>query len=88
LENIDEQRICTMNVVNTSFETTTKPKGMLLVHLEGNDGRTRVKRNHQSCLRHMGLPYFVVKGWVTRFLPIQEPIVFCFVLELDLGFWT
>jgi hypothetical protein len=47
---------------DTSFGTATKPKGTILVHLEGNDGRTRVKRNHQSCLRHVGLPYFVVKG--------------------------
>jgi hypothetical protein len=49
-----------------------RPKGMVLVHLEGNDGRIRVKGNHQSCLR----PYFVVKGWVTRFLFIHLPIFF------------
>jgi hypothetical protein len=64
LGNADQRRICAMDVArwDTSFETATKPKGTVLVHLEGNDGRTRVKRNHQSCLRHEGLPYFVVKG--------------------------
>jgi hypothetical protein len=35
---------------------------MILVHLEGNDCRTRNKRNYQSCLRHVGSLYFVVKG--------------------------
>ena len=64
LENANKGRICAMNVAkrDTSFETATRPKGMVVVHLEGNDGRTRVKRNHQSCLGHMGSPYFVVKG--------------------------
>jgi hypothetical protein len=64
LGNANQGRICATNVArwDTSFETTTKPKGTVLVHLDGNDGRTRVKHNHQSCLRHEGLPYFVVKG--------------------------
>jgi hypothetical protein len=61
---------------------------MVLAHLKGNDGRTRAKSNHQSCLRHVGLPYFVVKGWVTGCLLIHQPVVFCFELALDLGFWT
>jgi hypothetical protein len=74
--------------LDTSFGIATRPKGMVLVHLEGNDGRTRVKRNHQSCLRHVGSPYFVVKGWVTGCLFIHQPIIFCFVLALALGFWT
>jgi hypothetical protein len=89
LENVDQGRICATNVArwDTSFRTATRPKGMVLVHLEGNDGRTRVKCNHQSCLRHMGSLYFVVKGWVTGCLFIHQPIGFCFVLALDLGFW-
>jgi hypothetical protein len=73
---------------DTSFKTTTRPRGKVLVHLEGNDDRARVKRNHQSCLRYVGLSYFVVKGWVAGCLLIHQPIVFCFVLALDLGFWT
>jgi hypothetical protein len=56
---------------------------MVVVHLEGNDGRIRVKRNHQSCLRHVCSPYFVVKGWVIRSLFIHQSTVFCFVLALD-----
>jgi hypothetical protein len=64
LGNADQGRIWAMDVarLDTSFGTTTRPKGMVLVHLEENDGKTRVKRNHQSCLRHVGSPYFVVKG--------------------------
>jgi hypothetical protein len=48
LGNADQGRICTTDVARwgTSFRTSTRPKGMVLVHLEGNDGRTRVKRNH------------------------------------------
>jgi hypothetical protein len=90
LGNADQGRICAMDVArwDTSFGTATKPKGTVLVHLEGNDGKTRVKRNHQSCLRHVGSPYFVVKGWVTRCLFIHQPAVFCFVLALALGSWT
>jgi hypothetical protein len=90
LENADQGRICATDVArwDTLFETATRPKGTVLVHLEGNDGRTRAKRNHQSCLRHVGLPYFVVKGWVTGCLFIHQPVVFCFVLALALGFWT
>jgi hypothetical protein len=70
LGNADQERICATNVArwDSSFGTATRLKGMVLVHLEGNDDRTRVKCNHQSCLRHVGLPYFVVKGWVIRCL--------------------
>ena len=47
LENADQERICATDVAkDTSFETATKPKGMVLVHLEGNDGRTKIKHNH------------------------------------------
>ena len=35
-----------------------------------------------------GFTLFIVKGWVTRCLLIHQPVVFCFVLALDLGFWT
>jgi hypothetical protein len=84
LENADQGRICAMDVArwDTSFGTTTKPKGMVLAHLEGNDGRKRVKRNHQSCLRHEGLFYFVVKGWVAGCLLIHQTVVFCLYLHL------
>jgi hypothetical protein len=90
LGNADQGRICATNVArwDTLFRTATRPKGMVLAHLEGNDGRTMVKSNYQSCLRHVGSPYFVVKGWVTRCLFIHQPVVFCFVLAFDLGFWT
>jgi hypothetical protein len=90
LGNAYQGRICAMDVarLDTSFRTATRLKGMVLVHLEGNDDQTRVKHNHQSCLRHVGSPYFVVKGWVTRSLFIHQPVVFCFVLALALGFWT
>jgi hypothetical protein len=90
LGNADQGIICATDVArwDTSFEIATRPKRMVLVYLEGNDGRTRVKHNHQSCLRHVGSPYFVVKGWVTRCLLIHQPVVFCFVLALALGFWT
>jgi hypothetical protein len=56
-------RICATYVArrDTSFRTATRPKGMVLVHLEGNYGRTRVMRSYQSCLRHVGSSYFVVK---------------------------
>jgi hypothetical protein len=88
LENAYQGRICATDVARweTSFGTTTRPKGMVLVHLKENDGRTRVKRNHQSFLRRVGLLYFVVKDWVIRCLFIYQPVVFCFVLALDLGF--
>jgi hypothetical protein len=64
LGNADQGRICATDVArwDISFEIPTRPKGMVLVHLEENDGRTRVKRNHQSYLRHVGSPYFVVMG--------------------------
>jgi hypothetical protein len=64
LGNANQGRICATNVArwDTSFETTTRLKEMVLVDLEGNDGKIGVKRNHQSCLRHVRLPYFVVKG--------------------------
>jgi hypothetical protein len=90
LGNTNQGRICATDVARweTSFGTATRPKGMALVHLKGNDGRTRAKRNHQSCLKHVGSSYFVVKGWVTRCLLIHQPVVFCFILALDLGFWT
>jgi hypothetical protein len=63
LGNADQGRICATDVArwDTSFRTATRPRRKVLVHLEGNDDRIRVKRNHQSCLRHMGSPYFVVK---------------------------
>jgi hypothetical protein len=88
LGNADQGRIYAIDVarLDTLFGIATRLKGMVLVHLEGNDGKIRVKRNHQSCLRHVGLPYFVVKGWVTRCLFIHQLVVFCFVLALDLGF--
>ena len=62
LKIIDQGRIDATNVArwDTSFGTATRPKGTMLVHLEGNDGRTRIKR--LKLLRHVGLPYFVVKG--------------------------
>jgi hypothetical protein len=87
--NADQGRICATDVArwDTLFGTATRPKGMVLVHLEGNDGKTRANRNHQSCLTHVGSPYFVVKGRVTGCCSYQ-PVVFCFVLALDLGFWT
>jgi hypothetical protein len=90
LGNADQGRICATEAArwDTSFRTATRLKRMVLVHLEGNDGKTRVKYNYQSCLRHMGSPYFVVKGLVAGCLFIHQPIVFCFVLALDLGFWT
>ena len=48
LGNVDKGRICATDVArwDTLFETTTRQKRMVLVHLEGNDGRIRVKRNH------------------------------------------
>jgi hypothetical protein len=90
LGNANQGRIYAMNVArwDTSFGIATRLKGMVLVHLEGNDGRTRVKYNHQSCLRHVSFPYFVVKSWVSGYLFIHQPVVFCFALALDLGFWT
>jgi hypothetical protein len=47
LGNADQGRICATDVArwDTSFGTATRPKGMVLVHLEGNDGKARVKRN-------------------------------------------
>jgi hypothetical protein len=90
LRNVDQGRIFATNVVrwDTSVETATRPKWMVLVHLEGNNCRTRVKHNYQSCLRHVGSPYFVVKGWITGCFLRHQQVVFCFVLALDLGFWT
>jgi hypothetical protein len=90
LGNSYQGRICATDVArwDTSFRTITRLRGKVLVHLEGNDGRTRVKRNHQSCLRHVGSPYVVVMGWVTRCLFIHQPIVFCFVFALALWIWT
>jgi hypothetical protein len=51
LENADRERICATDVArwDTSFGIATRLKGMVLVYLEGNDGRTSVKHNHQSC---------------------------------------
>ena len=48
LENADQEKICATDVASwdTSFETAIGPKGMALVHLKGNDGRTRDKCNH------------------------------------------
>jgi hypothetical protein len=48
LENANQEKIYAMDVVrwDTSFGTTTMPKWMVLVHLEGNDGRTRDKHNY------------------------------------------
>jgi hypothetical protein len=48
LGNADKGRICATDVVrwDTSFGTATGPKGMVLVHQEENDGRTRDKCNH------------------------------------------
>ena len=48
LGNADQGRICATDVArwDTLFETMTRQKRMVLVHLEGNDGRIRVKRNH------------------------------------------
>jgi hypothetical protein len=90
LGNADQGRICAMDAArwDTSFRTATRLKGMVLVHLEGNDGRIMVKHNYHSCLRHVGSLYFVVKGWVTRCLFIHQKFVFCFVLAFDLRFWT
>jgi hypothetical protein len=47
LGNADQGRISATDVArwDTSFGTVTGPKGMVLVHLEGNDGRTRDKCN-------------------------------------------
>jgi hypothetical protein len=88
LGNADQGKIYATDVArwDTSFGIATRLKGMVLVHLEGNDGRIRVKRNHQSCLRHVGLPYFVVKGWVTRCLFIHQLVVFVLYLHLIWGF--
>ena len=43
LENADQGRICAMAVVRwkTSFKTATGLKGMVLVHLEENDGKAK-----------------------------------------------
>jgi hypothetical protein len=48
LRNADQGKICVMDVArwDTSFRTATRLKGMVLVHLEGNDGKTRDKRNY------------------------------------------
>jgi hypothetical protein len=48
LGNADQGRIYATDVArwDTSFETATRPKGTVLVHLEGNDDKTRVKHNH------------------------------------------
>jgi hypothetical protein len=46
LKNTDQGRICVTNVArcDTSFGTATRPKEMVLVHLEGNNGKIRDKR--------------------------------------------
>jgi hypothetical protein len=51
LKNVDQGRICTMNVArwDISFGTAIRLKGMVLVHLEGNYCRTKVKHNHPKC---------------------------------------
>ena len=48
LGNTYQERICATNVArwDTSFKTAIEPKIMVLVYLEGNDGRTRDKHNH------------------------------------------
>jgi hypothetical protein len=48
LGNVDQGRICATDVVrwDTSFGTATRPKGMVLVHLKGNDDKTRDKHNY------------------------------------------
>jgi hypothetical protein len=81
-------RICATDVArwDTSFGTATRLKGTIMAHLEGNDGRTRVKRNHQSCLRHVGSPYFVVKGWVTGCCSYISQLYFALYLHLIWGF--
>jgi hypothetical protein len=47
LENAYQGRICAIDVAkwDTSFGTTMGQKRMVLVHLEGNDDRARVKHN-------------------------------------------
>jgi hypothetical protein len=59
---------------------------MVLVYLEGNDGRTRVKHNHQSCLRHVGLPYFVVKAGLLDVCSYISQLSFVLYLYLIWGF--
>jgi hypothetical protein len=48
LGNANQRIICAMDVASwdTSFGIATRPKGIVLVHLEGNNGRTKVTRNH------------------------------------------
>ena len=48
LENADQGKFCTPDVArwDTLFEIAISPKGMVLVYLEENDGRTSDKRNH------------------------------------------
>jgi hypothetical protein len=48
LGNADWERIGAVDVArsDTLFKTATRPKGMVLDYLEGNDGRTWDKRNH------------------------------------------
>jgi hypothetical protein len=88
LGNADQGRICATDVArwDTSFGIPTRPKGMVLVHLEGNDGRTRVKRSHRSFLRHVGSPYFAVKGWVTGCSLYISQLYFVLYLHLLWGF--
>jgi hypothetical protein len=84
LGNADQGRICAMDVArwDTLFGIATRPKGTVLVYLEGNDGKTRAKRNHQSCLTHVGSPYFVVKGWVTGCCSYISQLYFVLYLHL------
>ena len=44
----DQGRICATNVArwDTSFGIVRRPRGRALVHLGGNDGRTRDKHNY------------------------------------------
>jgi hypothetical protein len=90
LGNADQGRICAIDVarLDTSFRIATRPRGKVLVHLERNDGKIRAKCNPYSCLRHMGSPYFVDKGWVTGCLLIHQLVVFCLYSHLLWGFWT
>jgi hypothetical protein len=50
--------ICAMDVAwwDTSFKIATRPKGMVLVHLKGNGGMTR-----------LSVTIIVVKAWFTLF---------------------
>ena len=88
LENANQGRICALYVArwDTSCGTATRPKGMVLVHLEENYGRTRLSITIRV-VKAYGFALFC-KSWVTRCLLIHQPVVCCFVLALDFGFWT